>query len=45
MKTINDILEDINMLIEAYNDTALNDGEALNEILKTLSTNLFLLDL
>lgn len=44
MKTINNILEDISILIEAYNDTALNDGEALNEILKKLSTNLFLLE-
>ena len=37
-------IENIFILIEEYNNTALNDGERLNEILKDLSSNLFFLE-
>jgi hypothetical protein len=44
MKNLNETLENITMLIDAYSDTSVNDGESLNEILQKLSTNLFFLE-
>ena len=44
MKSLNETLENITMLIDAYSDTSVNDGESLNEILQKLSTNLFFLE-
>jgi hypothetical protein len=44
MKELNETLENITSLIDAYSDTSINNGESLNEILKRLSNNLFYLE-
>lgn len=41
---MNDKLENLRTYIEAYNDTASNDGNALNEILKLITIELSYLE-
>lgn len=44
MKNFEQELENLSMYIQAYEDTSLNDGESLNELLKRINTTLFYLE-
>ena len=43
MKNFEKELENLAMYIQAYEDTSLDDGEALNELLKKITSTLFYL--
>lgn len=44
MKNFEKELENLAMYIQAYEDTSLNDGEALNELLQKINVTLFYLE-
>lgn len=44
MKNFEQELKNLSMYIQAYEDTSLNDGESLNELLKRINTTLFYLE-
>lgn len=44
MKNFEQSLENLAMYIQAYDDTALNDGETLNELLQKINVTLFYLE-
>jgi len=44
MRNFEKELENLAMYIQAYEDTSLNDGESLNELLQKINVTLFYLE-